>query len=272
MVRLRMVVSGVTNGNGLPYSLTCCRSETYIDEPNGTGSNVYCSPMRSTHFTRTLAMFLAATPVLGAQGTQVVDEGSFTVTIAGRTAGRENFRISTEQQGEEVVYVARADAAYGDRKYTPELRTDTRGGAAYYRVVRTGDDPMTWTGLVVRGRLSVNITTPKGPAARESIVPNGALVVDDDLFHQLFFVAQRTKSGRVPAIVPQRNAQVTLAVTTLGNETVQVGTRDLAATHLRVEEPGGSATDLWIDSAGRVLRVAVPARRLIAIRDDPPRE
>lgn len=217
-------------------------------------------------------MFLAAMPALQAQGSSVVDEGSFTVTIAGRTAGRENFRISTEQQGEEMMHVARADAAYGDRKLTPELRTDSRGGAQYYRVVRTGDDPITWTGLVVRGRLSVNITTPKGPAARESIVPNGILVVDDELFHQLYFVAQRTKSGRVTAIVPQRNAQVTLNVTTLGNETVQVGTRDLAATHLRIEETGGTATDLWVDGSGRVLRVAVPARRLIAIRDDPPRE
>jgi hypothetical protein len=214
---------------------------------------------------------LAAASVLPAQGTPVVDEGSFTISISGRPAGRENFRISTVTRGTEVDHVARADVAYGDRKITPELRTDSRGTALEYSVTRAGDAPQSWRGVIVRGRLSATLSTPRGPAAREFIVPDGSVILDDDLFHQLYFVVLRTKSGRVPVIVPHRNDQFQVTVSTVGDETVQVGTRELAATHLQVDQPSGATTDVWVDSAGRILRVAVPSRRLVAVRDDPPR-
>lgn len=218
-----------------------------------------------------LATLLATSGILPSQGTPIVDEGSFTISIGGRPAGRENFRISTLTRGTEVDHVARADVAYGDRKITPELRADSRGTALEYRVTRSGDAPESWHGVIVRGRLSATLSTPRGPAAREFIVPNGALIMDDDLFHQLYFVALRTKSGRVPVIVPHRNDQFQVTVSTVGTETVQVGTRELEATHLQVNQPSGAVTDVWVDGDGRVLRVAVPARRLVAVRDDPPR-
>ena len=44
-----------------------------------------------------------------AQGSRVVDEGSFTISMNGRTVGRENFRISSTTRGELTEYVARAD-------------------------------------------------------------------------------------------------------------------------------------------------------------------
>jgi hypothetical protein len=218
-----------------------------------------------------LATLLATSGILPSQGSPIVDEGSFTISIGGRPAGRENFRISTLTRGTEVDYQARADVAYGDRKITPTLRTDSRGTALEYDVTRASDAPESWRGVIVRGRLSATLSTPRGPAAREFIVPTGALIMDDDLFHQLYFVALRTKSGRVPVIVPHRNDQFQVTVSTVGTETVQVGTRDLDATHLQVNQPSGAVTDVWVDSAGRLLRVAVPARRLVAVRDDPPR-
>jgi hypothetical protein len=218
-----------------------------------------------------LAALVVTSGILPSQGTPIVDEGSFTISIGGRPAGRENFRISSVTRGTEVDHMARADVAYGDRKITPELRADSRGTALEYRVTRSGDAPESWHGVIVRGRLSATLSTPRGPAAREFIVPTGALIMDDDLFHQLYFVALRTKSGRVPVIVPHRNDQFQVTVSTVGTETVQVGTRELEATHLQVNQPSGAVTDVWVDSAGRVLRVAVPARRLVAVRDDPPR-
>jgi hypothetical protein len=211
----------------------------------------------------------AADPVL-AQG--VTDEGSFTISIGGRTAGRENFRISAVTRPGGGEFLAKADAAYGDRRISPELRTDAKGTALEYIVVRRGDDAETWHGIIARGRLSATITSSRGPSAREFIVPPGSVILDDDLLHQHYFVIQRTRDGRVPIIVPHRNTQTTLRVTTVGTEPLLVGTRELNSTHLRLEEPSGERRDVWVDEAGRVLKIEIAARRLVAVRDDPPRD
>ena len=60
-------------------------------------------------------------------------------------------------------------------------------------------------------------------------------------------------------------------MTTVGNEPLQVGTEEVASTHVQVSEPGGERRDVWVDAAGRVLRVEDTARRMVAMRDDPPR-
>lgn len=214
---------------------------------------------------------LLVASALPAQATRIADEGSFTIMVAGRTVGRENFRITAVPRGESVVYLAKAEVAFGDRKISPELHTDGNGTAIDYKVTRSGDDTEVWDGAISRGRLSTRITTERGPAAREFIVPAGAMILDDDLQHQLYFIVRRTKSGRVPVIIPHRNTQATFTVATVGNEPLQVGTEEVTATHVTVLEPGGERRDVWVDAAGRVLRVEDSARRMVAMRDDPPR-
>src|SRR5688500_18628340 len=93
---------------------------------------VYCSTMRSA-LILSVALFAVQTESL-AQGTRVADEGSFTISVGGRTTGRENFRISATTRGDVTEYVARADVTYGDRKVTPELRTGPDGAVASYEV------------------------------------------------------------------------------------------------------------------------------------------
>jgi len=210
-------------------------------------------------------------PALPAQAPRIADEGSFTIMVAGRTVGRENFRITVVPRGESVVYLAKAEVAFGDRKISPELHTDGNGAAIDYKVTRSGDSTEVWDGAISRGRLSTRITTERGPAAREFIVPAGAMILDDDLVHQLYFIVRRTRSGRVPVVIPHQNTQVSLTVTTVGNEPLQVGTAEVASTHVQVVEPGGARRDVWVDATGRVLRVEDPSRRLVAMRDDPPR-
>jgi hypothetical protein len=38
-----------------------------------------------------------------------------------------------------------------------------------------------------------------------------------------------------------------------------------------LSEPGGGDRDLWVDASGRVLKVAIPGRGLVAQRNEPPR-
>jgi hypothetical protein len=55
------------------------------------------------------------------------------------------------------------------------------------------------------------------------------------------------------------------------NGKVETGNGSVAARHLIVTATGGTVTDLWVDAAGRVLRVQVPSRGFTAVRDEAPR-
>jgi hypothetical protein len=48
-----------------------------------------------------------------------------------------------------------------------------------------------------------------------------------------------------------------------------VGGRLLDATRLRLTAPSADR-DIWVDGLGRVLKVAIPTRDLVATRDDAP--
>lgn len=218
-----------------------------------------------------IALFAVQTESF-AQGTRVADEGSFTISVGGRTAGRENFRISATTRGDVTEYVARADVTYGDRKVTPELRTGPDGAVVSYEVTtRSGGSTESWRGALTRGRLNATIASGRGTSAREYIVPAGTLVLDDEIIHQHWFLALRARSGSMSVVVPRRaDVQSTVTMTTVGEETLQVGNHDLPATHLRAVLGGGEVHEIWVDKSGRLLKVALPARNLVAIRDDPP--
>ena len=218
-----------------------------------------------------VALFTIRTDSL-AQGTRVADEGSFTISVGGRTAGRENFRISATTRGDITEYVARADVTYGDRKVTPELRTGPDGAVVGYEVTtRSGGSTESWRGSLTRGRLNATIASGRGTSAREYIVPAGTLVLDDEIIHQHWFLVLRARSGSMSVVVPRRaDVQSTVTMTTVGEETLQVGNHDLPATHLRAVLGGGEVHEIWVDKSGRLLKVALPARNLVAIRDDPP--
>lgn len=219
------------------------------------------------------AVLVAPLAPAAGQGTRVADEGSFTVRRDGRTAVRENFRITATTRGDVVEYFAKGDVTLGDRKLEPELRTDGRGAVTRYFVkVRTGDTDETWDGEVVRGRLNAKITGARGTAARESIIPNGAVVLDEDIIHQHWFLTLRGPEGRLPILVPRRdNALTTVTLARVGEETLQIGTQDVPAIHIRVTDAGGEVRNLWFDRGNRLLKVEIPARGLVAVRDDPPR-
>lgn len=204
-----------------------------------------------------------------------MDEGSFTITRDGRPAGREEFSIRRTPGGESgTSYVASATVSYDDRRLSPALRADAGGSPIAYQVeVRVGSEVQErLTGQVGRGRFSALTKTPRGESSKEYVVADGALILDDDVFHQYFFVAQGRRSGAVPVVVPRRNTQLTMRVEERGAEEVTIGGRRLAARHLVLRDPaGGADRDIWVDTQNRVLKVEIPSRNLVALRDDAPR-
>ena len=228
--------------------------------------------MRTALILTALATLSGAPLEIRAQGSRIADEGSFTISVNGRTVGRENFRISATARGNVTEYVARADVTFGDRKLTPDLRADAQGAVLQYGVsTKSGASTEKWSGDVDRGRLTATITSGRGTAAREYIVPAGAVLLDDEVIHHHWFLALRSRDGTMPVVVPrQGNVQGTARMSTVGQESLQIGNHDLATTHLRATLSNGQVHDVWVDSSGRLLKVALPSKGLVAVRDDPP--
>jgi hypothetical protein len=227
-----------------------------------------------SRFLRAFLLLVAFTVPATSRGQgapRTIDEGSFSITIGGQRAGRENFSIKATPRGQSVEYLAQAQVVYGDRRLIPALVADSLGAPMTYEITtRNAGDTEKWAGTIVRGRVSARILTPRGQMAREYIVTEGAVILDDDVYHQYYFVARSRSAGSVPVVIPRRNAQARLQISTAGQERLTIGTRELDATHLVLSEPGGDQRDLWIDSEGRVLKVEVPARGIVVTRDDPP--
>src|SRR5688572_17223595 len=189
-------------GNRLP-------SRQFRVPRNDSLGSVYISIMRTALILAALSALSGAPFEVHAQGSRIADEGSFTISVNGRTAGRENFRITATSRGSVTEYLARADITFGDRKITPELRADAQGAVVNYDVAtKSGSTVEKWGGEVNRGRLTAQITSVRGSAAREYIVTQGALLLDEEVIHHHWFLALRSRNGSFPVVVPREGGNV----------------------------------------------------------------
>lgn len=210
-----------------------------------------------------------------AQGVRTLDRGSFTITVNGQRAGREDFTISSTPVPNGVEYLSRATVSMGEQRLNPSLMSDELGRPARYQIEVKGTSGTTerWMGGITRGRMSARIDNARGTQEREYVVSEGAVLVDDDVFHQYhFLVARAAKDDKAPItiVIPRRNTQMVLKPSVAGTENVLIGQTEISARHLVFTEPSGSTRDVWADATGRVLKVTIPSRGVVALRDDPP--
>lgn len=203
-----------------------------------------------------------------------LDEGTFTISRNGTPVGRESFSIKSSPGGMGgPVVQARATVSYDDRRLTPVLKADSIGSPTEYQLeVRAGANASeVLKGVIRRGRFSATMQTPRGENLKEYVVSDGALVLDEDVFHQYYFLARGNRTGSVPVVVPHRNVQVVMRIEDRGPASVTIGGQSIAGRALVLVEPTGATREIWVDSQGRVLKVAIPSRGLLALRDEPPR-
>jgi hypothetical protein len=206
-----------------------------------------------------------------AQAVRTLDRGTFTITVNGVRAGREDFTISSTPTSNGAEYLSHARVALGDRRLNPKLKTDSLGKPALYEIdVKGSAGGERWMGSIVRGRVVAKVETGSGVREREYLAADGALLLDDEVYHQYYFVAQRASKGSVPVVVPRRNVQLVLQVSPPTGDKVLIGQVTLDAQRYVLTEPGGTTRELWVDAAGRVLKVTIPSKGIVALRDDPP--
>jgi hypothetical protein len=215
---------------------------------------------------------LMVSPPLAAQQSGLVDEGTFMVSRNGTAIGRESFRIVRAPAPGGQVFQARSQSAFGANRITTILGTDSTGAPVTYEaeVARDGRVVERIRGSGNARRFSVLVQTRGGEASREYMVSNGALLIDDDVIHQFHFLGLALASA-YDVIAPRATGQARYSLEARGSETVEIAGARIAGRRFALVEPGGTAREVWLDSRGRLLKVALPDRSLVAIRDDPPR-
>ncbi len=235
---------------------------------------VHSNPPAGTLAVLALVAALHAAPARAQ--TVSLDEGVFRLMASGQEVGTETFSIRQNGSGEGAIVIAQGrivmDTA-GAQEVNASL--ELRGSAmrpSAYQVTVQGASPERLAGRLVGGRFSARILSPSGEMMREYLASDGAILVDEGVAHQYYFLAQRLGSGpvRVPILVPRENRQVMATVTPAGTESVQVGGTGIQARRLDVAATGSPARSVWVDDRGRVLKLEIPSLHFSAVRTAAP--
>jgi hypothetical protein len=194
------------------------------------------------------------------------------VSRNGAPIGRESFRIVRAPAPGGQVYQARSQSALGADRLTTILGTDSTGTPVSYEaeLSRNGKLVERARGSGTAKRFTVLVQTRNGEASREYVLDNGALVVDDDVVHQFHFLGLALAAA-YDVIAPRATGQSRFRLEARGTETVDIGRSRVEGRRFALLDANGSAREVWFDRQGRLLKVALPDRSLVAVRDDPPR-
>jgi hypothetical protein len=215
---------------------------------------------------------LAAVMALPAAGQTVrIDEGTFRIVQGGREVGVETFTIRQNGTGADAVIIAQGRVVL-ERNGAGEVVANVQFAGTGLRPVAydmeiRGADARRIQGSVAGRRASARIMAAT-ETFREYLVTEGAVIVDDGFSHHYWFVAQRAAGGAstVPIIVPRESRQVLAQLVAGAEESIAAGGTTVRARRITVQPAGGDVRSVWVDAAGRVLRVEVPAREFVAVR------
>jgi hypothetical protein len=218
---------------------------------------------------------LAALAPAAASAQEFLDQGVFLISRDGAEIGREEFAIQATpgRQGRPgVLAVATDHYRERDVRAALELTNDHIPVSYQVDVAVAGRVTERLSGQLARGRFAVRLVTQAGEVVREFPVPAGVVVLDDDGLDQFYFFPRPTESTSQPVSIlrPRERRVVTGEVRTLGTDTVVVGTRGVTARHYGLTFPGGDAREFWFSPSGSLLKVAIPARALVALRSSLP--
>lgn len=201
--------------------------------------------------------------------TVTVDEGTFRLSVRGTPVGTETFAIRRNGEGPGATVVAQGRVVLDSGDQTRSLLQFEGPGlrATAYQIEVTGPEKQSISGQAAGSRFRATIVSTAGEQMREYLASEGAVVLDDGIAHQHYFLVSSTGgSGSVPIIIPRQSRQVTARVSDLGTESITVAGRNVQARRLRVEPQGLAPRFLWVDPQDRVLRLSIPDDDYLAER------
>jgi hypothetical protein len=220
------------------------------------------------------ASAFALAPAPARAQTATLDEGSYSIRVNGTEVGTETFTIRQNGSGSDAVVIAKGrvvlDASTGGSQVTAtiQLSGPALKPAAYEMEVR-GPDAQSMRATVRGSRVSARIMSSAGENQREYLVSDGAVLIDEGVAHQYYFLGRRLDGGSttVPIVMPRASKQVNATVSLKGNETIDVAGKSVAARHFTVHPAGSALVDVWADAQGRILKLEIASRQYVAIRN-----
>jgi hypothetical protein len=218
---------------------------------------------------------LVAAVALATRSQQVdlIDEGSFVLYLNGQRVGREQFSIKRASGAEATTLVAKSTITFDGRRIESMVRTDTAGQPLEFTIEEYLDGRLRSrvTGGAVGPRFIQRTLNGGAQSEKEFRLIRGTVMADSESVYQYYFVARARGDTRVQLMFPRRPSRDSALVTVRSeNQIVELGNGKVPARHLIVVDAAGIATDVWLDASGRLLRVAIQSRGLVAVRDAPP--
>lgn len=215
---------------------------------------------------------LALLQIPGGAGSPV-DEGVLVVRVDTLEVARESFRLSRGRlsrggEGWTLATTIRYDRARPVVVLSPilEVNGDTMPVTLQYDVADPRQ-PSRILGELGRGRFTVRFVARATERAREFPTGPRTVVLDDSVFAAYLFAAWRAASdpGPLTAIFPRGLRRETVQIQDLGPASTSLNRAPTSLRHITVS--GGQETvHLWLDAAGRLMKVDIPSRHLTAER------
>jgi len=203
-----------------------------------------------------------------------VDEGVLVVRIDTLEVARESFRLthgrlSRGDAGWTLATTIRYDRARPVVVLAPilEVNSDTMPATLQYDVADPRQ-PSRILGELGRGRFTVRLVARATERAREFPTGERAAVLDDSVFALYVFAAWRATSDplTLTAIFPRGLRREVVQIKDLGIASTTLNRDPARLRHITLGAEGQETVNFWVDESGRLMKVEIPSRRLIAER------
>ena len=199
-----------------------------------------------------------------------LDSGLFVVRRDSVEIARETFRVFAGRTGgPTLTATTRYDRERPVVILSPliEFSADSQPAALQYDIADPRE-PVRILGQLAHGRFTLRYLGHAVERAREFPAGPGTIVLDDSVFALYQAAAWRTgvAAGRLTAIYPRGARRETLTARDFGVQTTSVHHDATALRHVVLAGGAAGPVHLWLAPGGRLLKVEIPDRRVIAER------
>jgi hypothetical protein len=208
-------------------------------------------------------------------GGGVLDHGVLVVRRDSQEVARETFRLIERRPGGGAAgrgWLLEATARWSaapSATYAPlvELGADSALVALTYTVAANGITQRI-TGQPAAGRITLRFLSPGVERVREIPADRRVVPVDDSVFSMYLVAAWRAGDAptAVHAVYPRLGRRVALTVRDLGMVATMLNRDPATLRDILVAGGPDGPVHVWLDSAGRMMKVDVPDRGLRAER------
>jgi len=204
-----------------------------------------------------------------------VDENAFRIYLDGQEVGREEFSIRQIGPRGQQRMVLRGNVTMegpaGRTEIAPFMEVQgEKLGVSTYQIKVSGTESTDVFVRVSGNRYLARILSSAGEQLREFRAGPGSVLLDEGVVHHHYLLnpfLDEESAVSLTVLVPRGPLQERRTLSLVGEEEIRVGgvlVQDARRFHL---EGGDHPRDIWFDSQGRILRLEIPSRSLLAERE-----